>query len=110
MPSWDKITSGAVLALTVIFLCSQPPPVLAGGDSGQHDSIATKPPVVSPSVIRDPVRLRITVKNGRIVDIVPISGPARLGAASARWVKENWKFAPDQSGTFILPVVFQRTK
>ena len=67
-------------------------------------------PGQSPSPNRDQVRLRVTVKNGRIVSIAPISGPPALGAAAARWVKQQWEFAPDQTGTFTLPVVFQRAK
>jgi hypothetical protein len=67
-------------------------------------------PGQSPSPNRDQVRLRITVKNGRIVSITPIGGPSSLGAAAARWVKQKWEFAPDQTGTFTPPVVFQRAK
>jgi hypothetical protein len=53
------------------------------------------------------VRLAITVSSGHITDVQAVSGPGILSNAAARWVRGNWEFAPDQTGTFTLPVVFQ---
>jgi hypothetical protein len=53
------------------------------------------------------VRLSITVSAGHITDVQAVSGPGILSSAAARWVRSNWEFAPDQTGTFTLPVVFQ---
>jgi outer membrane biosynthesis protein TonB len=55
------------------------------------------------------IRLRITVSAGRITDVQAISGPGILSSAAARWVKKNWEFAPDETGTFTLPMTFQIT-
>ncbi len=52
------------------------------------------PPQALQMHITGDVRLAITVSSGHI-------------SAAARWVRGNWEFAPDQTGTFTLPVVFQ---
>ena len=64
------------------------------------------PPQALQMHITGDVRLSITVSAGHITDVQPVSGPGILSSAAARWVRSNWQFAPDQSGTFTLPVVF----
>ncbi|MBV8215262.1 MAG: energy transducer TonB [Verrucomicrobia bacterium] len=53
--------------------------------------------------------VRIVVKNGVIVEITPVSGSPKATAAAIDFVKKNWEFSPEQSGTFTLPIVVEHT-
>jgi outer membrane biosynthesis protein TonB len=64
------------------------------------------PPQALQMHIAGDVRVTIEVQGGNIVSASPSSGPPMLSSAAARWVRSNWKFAPDQTGTFTLPVTF----
>jgi outer membrane biosynthesis protein TonB len=48
----------------------------------------------------------ITVSDGHITSAEPVSGPSILSSSAARWVRNNWQFAPGTNGTFTLPVAF----
>jgi hypothetical protein len=48
----------------------------------------------------------ITVKDGHITNVSPVSGPSTLCSFTARWVHDNWEFSPNTTGTFTLPVSF----
>jgi outer membrane biosynthesis protein TonB len=65
------------------------------------------PPQALQMHITGDVRLAITVSSGHVTDVQAVSGPGILSSAAARWVRSNWEFAPDQTGTFTLPVAFQ---
>lgn len=89
-----------------------PPPI------PNEETSETKPRLIrSPKVPYPPqalqlhitgdVRVQITVSAGRITDVQAISGPGILSSAAARWIKAKWEFAPDQTGTFTVPLVFQ---
>jgi outer membrane biosynthesis protein TonB len=65
------------------------------------------PPQALQMHITGDVRLAITVSAGHITDVQAVSGPGILSSAASRWVRSNWEFAPDQTGTFTLPVTFQ---
>jgi outer membrane biosynthesis protein TonB len=64
------------------------------------------PPQALSMHITGDVRVTIQVQAGNVVSAEPSSGPPILASAAARWVRSNWKFAPDQTGTFTLPVRF----
>jgi outer membrane biosynthesis protein TonB len=64
------------------------------------------PPQALQMHITGDVRLQITVSAGHITNVEPVSGPSILSSTAARWVRSNWEFAPDQTGTFTLPVTF----
>jgi outer membrane biosynthesis protein TonB len=64
------------------------------------------PPQALQMHISGDVRVTIQVSAGNVVSAEPASGPPILASAAARWVRSNWKFAPDQTGTFTLPVTF----
>jgi periplasmic protein TonB len=69
-----------------------------------------KPPYPSQALqmgIRGDVRVQFTVSNGNIVDVRAVSGQPILSSEVVRWTRANWKFAPDVTGTFTLPVTFQ---
>ena len=65
------------------------------------------PPQALQMGIRGDVRVQFTVSNGNIVDVKAVSGPPILSSEVVRWTRVNWKFAPDVTGTFTLPVTFQ---
>ena len=73
MPFCARIGSGWIFALTVTCLC-QPLCVLFAGEPDQREAV-----MAQPSAGRSPsegqVRLKIVVKNGRIMEVVPLSGP-----------------------------------
>jgi len=52
--------------------------------------------------------VRIGVKRGQITDVRTVykNGPAELSIYTARWVLEHWRFKPDVSGTFFLPIAY----
>ena len=72
--------------------------------------IRSPPPPYPPQALQmhisGDVRVTIQVSAGNVVSAEPASGPPILASAAARWVRSNWKFAPDQTGTFTLPVSF----
>jgi outer membrane biosynthesis protein TonB len=63
------------------------------------------PPQALQMHITGSVRVTMHVSNGVITDAEG-SGPPMLATAAARWVKANWKFAPNISGVATLPVSF----
>jgi TonB family protein len=80
-----------------------------GGPRGTLLVRSPKPPYPPQALqmhITGDVKVTITVSNGNITDVQPSSGPPMLSSAAARWVRGNWKFAPNVSGTFTLPVTF----
>jgi hypothetical protein len=88
--------------------------VVAGTDNGGARSgkliRSPKPPYPPQALqmhITGDVMLSITVSAGHITDVEAVSGPGILWSAAERWVRSNWEFAPDQTGTFTFPVVFQ---
>ena len=72
--------------------------------SNAQDSKASPSP--GHMTITGEVVIRIIVKNGHILDATCVKGSPILGKAAADWVKKNWKFSSDQTGTFTLPVTF----
>jgi hypothetical protein len=58
--------------------------------------------------VKPAVVVRIVVKKGAIVEITPVTGSPKAAAAAVDFIKKNWEFSPDQSGTFTLPVVLQQ--
>ena len=54
------------------------------------------------------VRIKMTVQDGRIVEAAALSGPPMLGYAAKEWIVRNWKFKPEISGVFTIPINYQR--
>ena len=67
------------------------------------------PPEALQRHITGDVCVQITVVKGKITLVQAISGPAILSSAAIQWIKANWQFAPDQTGFFNVPLVFQIT-
>jgi outer membrane biosynthesis protein TonB len=91
----------------------QPNGVVGGtGNGGARSGLFLRsprpqyPPQALQMHITGDVKLSITVSNGHITDVQPVSGPGILSSAAARWVRGNWEPAPTTNGTFTLPVAF----
>ena len=54
------------------------------------------------------VLIKMTVQTGRIVEADSLSGPPMLGYAAKKWIVRNWKFKPEISGIFTIPVNYKR--
>lgn len=54
------------------------------------------------------VRIKMQVRNGRIVGADVLSGSPMLGYSAKQWILRNWKFRPEVSGVFTLPIDYKR--
>jgi outer membrane biosynthesis protein TonB len=54
------------------------------------------------------VRIKMKVRDGRIVEADASSGSPMLGYAAKQWILRNWKFRHEISGVFTLPVNYKR--
>jgi TonB family protein len=54
------------------------------------------------------VRIEVKVQNGRITDAKTLSGNPMLAYSAKSWIVRNWKFKPEVSGTFTVPINYQR--
>lgn len=54
------------------------------------------------------VRIKMTVQNGRIVEAKTLSGNPMLGYSAKKWILRNWKFKPEISGVFTIPINYTR--
>ena len=54
------------------------------------------------------VLMRISVKSGQITDIRTVDkrGPTELSIYTTRWVLDHWRFKPDVTGIYLLPVTY----
>ena len=54
------------------------------------------------------VQIEVKVQNGRITEANVLSGAPMLASSAKTWIVGNWKFKPDISGVFIIPVSYKR--
>lgn len=54
------------------------------------------------------VRIKMTVRDGRIVEANSLSGNPMLGYSAKEWILRNWKFKPEISGVFTIPINYKR--
>jgi hypothetical protein len=54
--------------------------------------------------------IRIIVKNGRIIEVTPVSGSAKAAAAAVDLVKKKWEFSASANLIVLLPVEIQQAK
>ena len=54
------------------------------------------------------VRIKMKVQDGRIIEADVLSGSPMLGYSAKQWVLRNWKFRPEISGVFTLPINYKR--
>ncbi|MFY9987720.1 MAG: energy transducer TonB [Chthoniobacterales bacterium] len=54
------------------------------------------------------ITIKMKVRDGRIVEADALSGSPMLGYSAKQWVLRNWKFRPEISGVFTLPINYKR--
>jgi TonB family protein len=54
------------------------------------------------------VQIRVKVLNGRITEANVLSGTSMLALPAKAWIAGNWKFKPEISGIFTVPINYQR--
>jgi outer membrane biosynthesis protein TonB len=54
------------------------------------------------------VQIQMKVRDGRIVKADVLAGAPMLGYSAKQWVLRNWKFRPEISGVFTLPINYKR--
>jgi hypothetical protein len=59
------------------------------------------------SGIQGDVRVRIEVKNGKMVNVTAESRSQQLATYSSRWIRWHWQFKPAVSGVYFLPLSYK---
>ena len=54
------------------------------------------------------VKVEVTVQNGRITGAKALSGSPMLAYSAKTWIVWNWKFKPEISGVFTIPINYKR--
>jgi TonB family protein len=54
------------------------------------------------------VQVEVTVQNGRITEANVLSGPPMLAYSAKTWIVGNWKFKPEISAVFTIPINYKR--
>ena len=54
------------------------------------------------------VQIEVKVQKGRITEASALSGPPMLASSAKAWIVGNWKFKPEISGVFTIPISYKR--
>ena len=54
------------------------------------------------------VRIQMKVRDGRIVEADALAGLPMLGLSAKEWILRNWRFRPEISGVFTIPISYKR--
>ena len=54
------------------------------------------------------VRVTAKVQNGNIIEASVSSGAPMLAYASRQWIVRCWKFRPEVTGVFTIPITYRR--
>lgn len=54
------------------------------------------------------VRIKMKVRDGRIVEADALSGSPMLGYSAKEWILRTWRFRPEISGVFTIPISYKR--
>ena len=54
------------------------------------------------------VQVTVKVQNGKIVEASASADAPILGLASKEWIVRCWKFKPDVTGVFTIPITYKR--
>jgi len=54
------------------------------------------------------VQIEVKVENGRITEAKASSGNPMLAYSAKTWIVRNWKFKPQISGVFTVPINYKR--
>jgi outer membrane biosynthesis protein TonB len=66
------------------------------------------PPTALALRIDGKVRIKMRVQDGRIVEAHALSGSPFLGDSATQWILRTWKFRPEISGVFTVPIDYRR--
>jgi hypothetical protein len=53
-------------------------------------------------------RVTVKVQNGKIVDASAYADAPIIGLASKEWIVRCWKFKPEVTGLFTIPITYKR--
>jgi hypothetical protein len=53
-------------------------------------------------------QVTVKIQNGKIVSASASADAPIIGLASKEWILRCWKFKPDVTGVFIIPVTYKR--
>ena len=53
------------------------------------------------------VRIEVKVHNGRITEANVLSGAPLLAFSAKTWIVGNWRFRPQVSGVFTIPINYK---
>jgi Gram-negative bacterial TonB protein C-terminal len=106
-----KVSAGFGAILLAVALSWQPASSFGAGKVLTHDDMISHPtpPYPAQALINHEaatVQLRLTIKNGKLTDVVALSGPSQFTSVAARWVKATWSFKPTVSGTYNMPIYY----
>ena len=54
------------------------------------------------------VRITAKVQNGNIIEARVLSGAPMLADAARQWIVRSWKFRPEVTGLFTIPIAYKR--
>jgi hypothetical protein len=54
------------------------------------------------------VRVTVKVQNGKIVDASASADAPIIGLASKEWILRCWRFKPEVTGVFTIPITYKR--
>ena len=54
------------------------------------------------------VQVKVKVQNGRLIEANVLSGAPMLANSAKEWIVRNWKFKPEISGVFTIPINSKR--
>jgi TonB family protein len=54
------------------------------------------------------VRVKVKVQNGAIVEASASAGAPMLGYEAKQWIVRCWKFKPEVTGVFTIPIDYKR--
>jgi TonB family protein len=54
------------------------------------------------------VRIKMKVRDGRVIEADVLSGLPMLGYSAKEWILRNWRFRPEISGMFTVPISYKR--
>jgi hypothetical protein len=76
--------------------------------ASQH-SMPAYPPEARELRIQAEVRVRVQVKNGKMLNVTAESTSLTLANSSSRWIRWHWQFRPSVSGVYYLPISYKLT-
>src|ERR1700757_3837915 len=53
------------------------------------------------------VQIEVKVHNGRITEANVLSGASMLASSAKTWIVGNWRFRPQVSGVFTIPINYK---